>query len=312
MLNPSRRPDRRIRSGYLIVAAAFVLALLTVVGRGTDAEAVPDTRPEAHFWQANGRVLKILETDDAVYLAGRFTALRGPQGQTVSRNRLAALDPDTGAPLAFNPNMSGDVWSLAVSGDGSTLYAGGDFTRVGGVTRPRAAAFDTASGALESWNPRADGRVKGIAAVPGRVVLGGKFSTLAGVSRPNLGAVSPTTGAVQTDWDTTTNGIVHDLAVAPDGSRLLVAGDFSTVSGTPAGSQRKIASLDPSTGEAQPWASHPNFEFFDLDVSDSRLFAAAGGSGGHAVAWDLDTGQQDWVGFGDGDAVAIVHQNGAV
>lgn len=307
----ARRLSRSTAPWYILLSVAVMVVLATVV-RVPEAAAVPDTRPDNRFWETNGRVLEILETDDAVYLAGKFTALVGPQGQVQTRNRLAALDPDTGAPLAFNPNMNGDVWSLEVSGDGSRLYAGGDFTRVGGVTRTRVAAFDTGTGALESWNPRADGRVKGIAAVPGRVILGGRFTTLDGANRPNLGAVSPATGGVQSDWDTTTNGIVHDIVVSPDGARVLVGGDFATVSGTAAGSQRKITSLDPGTGNVQPWASHPNFEFFDLDATQDRLFAAAGGSGGHAVAWDLSTGQQQWVGFGDGDAVAVGHQNGTV
>jgi hypothetical protein len=70
--------------------------------------------------------------------------------------------------------------------------------------------------------------------------------------------------------------------------------------------------LDPTTGALMPWASHPNFEVFKLEVSDTELFAAAGGSGGHSVAWNLSTGAQQWTGFGDGDAVAVELQNGVL
>ena len=82
-------------------------------------------------------------------------------GQT--RNHIAALDASTGLATAWNPGAdgrnrrNGDVGALAVSG--STVYAGGYFTSIGGQTRNHIAALDASSGLATAWDPDANGTV---------------------------------------------------------------------------------------------------------------------------------------------------------
>ncbi|MCX7018355.1 MAG: hypothetical protein NTY46_05020 [Candidatus Sumerlaeota bacterium] len=75
-----------------------------------------------------------------VYAGGIFTIIGGQ-----TRNRLAALDAtvNTNNATAWNPNANDLVRALAVSGDGSTVYAGGDFTIIGGVSRTYFAQFSS-------------------------------------------------------------------------------------------------------------------------------------------------------------------------
>lgn len=80
--------------------------------------------------QANGRVSAILRVGDTVYLGGSFTQLTNPDGTTVARNYLAAIDANTGQVTGWNPDANGNVRSVALSSDGSRLYVGGDFTSV--------------------------------------------------------------------------------------------------------------------------------------------------------------------------------------
>ena len=87
------------------------------------------------MWRVDGRVREILQTDTAIYLGGTFANLIGPSGQLVPRANIAALDPATGQPLAFDPGTNGAVWSLALSDDGSSLFVGGDFYKVGSLNR---------------------------------------------------------------------------------------------------------------------------------------------------------------------------------
>jgi hypothetical protein len=56
-----------------------------------------------------------------------------------TRNRLAALEASTGNLTSWNPNASGTVNALVVSG--STVYAGGSFTAAGGPVRGRLATL---------------------------------------------------------------------------------------------------------------------------------------------------------------------------
>jgi hypothetical protein len=82
---------------------------------------------------ANSTVTAIAVDDARVIVGGSFTTL----GVT-ARNRLAALDATTAVPTDWNPDASGTVWSVAV---GSGIYAGGDFTSVGGSGRERIAGY---------------------------------------------------------------------------------------------------------------------------------------------------------------------------
>ena len=73
------------------------------------------------------------------------------------RDRQPALDPTNGRVTSWDPHADFEVRALAVSG--STVYAGGSFTSIGGQHRNRIAALDATSGLATSWNPRSNGSV---------------------------------------------------------------------------------------------------------------------------------------------------------
>jgi hypothetical protein len=303
-----------VRGGRKIRIATIMAVVTTlVVGVAvTPAAALAPTTVDSFMWQVNGRVRAIVETPNATYIAGQFTALVGPNGETVSRSNLAAIDPVTGGPLPFIADVNKPVWNLAVSADNSTVYAVGDFNLANGVSRKRAAAFDATTGATLAWNPNLAATGLSVAVLGSSVYLGGDFLTVGGVAHAHLAAVDATSGALLTGWTATADDAVETIVTSHDSSKVLVGGLFTSISGSAGATQRKVASLNPTTGALLPWASHPNFEVFKLEVSDTQLFAAAGGSGGHSVAWNLSTGAQQWTGFGDGDAVAVELQNGVL
>ena len=76
-----------------------------------------------------------------VYAGGEFTSIGGQ-----TRNYIAALDAGTGAATDWNPNASGGIFQplvLALAVSGSTVYAGGSFTSIGGdINRTYFAQFD--------------------------------------------------------------------------------------------------------------------------------------------------------------------------
>jgi hypothetical protein len=60
---------------------------------------------------------------------------------SVSRLHLAALNPDTGAVHTWNPSANSTKGVHAFGTSPQHLAAGGDFTRIGGVTRQGFAQF---------------------------------------------------------------------------------------------------------------------------------------------------------------------------
>jgi hypothetical protein len=78
---------------------------------------------------------------------------------------------------------------LSVSG--STVYAGGRFTNIGGQARSHIAALDISTAAATPWNPGADSDVLAVAAA-GAVYIGGGFDTVNSQPRAGIAALEPT------------------------------------------------------------------------------------------------------------------------
>ena len=101
-----------------------------------------------------------------------------------------AVDASTGQLTSWDPNANDAVQALAVSSDGTRVYAGGSFTSVGGAARNRLAAIDAASGAVDpTFTPRANDAVRAIAVLGNRVYVGGRFTTVNGQARTRLAMV---------------------------------------------------------------------------------------------------------------------------
>ena len=225
---------------------------------------------------ANGAVNTLLlsSSGNALYTGGAFTVIGG----TV-RNRLANIDAATGAVRAWNPNANKEVFSLAFSPGGNVVYVGGDFTTLGNTTRNRLAAVSADAGTPTSWNPVANGTVHALAASHdgGRVYVGGALTSVGGVSRPRLAALDAGTGDVITNWSPRANKPVYALALAPNGSRIYVGGEFTTISGAERGG---LAAVDPGTGAVDPqWKP----------TADSTVRALAASGRGVYVGGDFGT-----------------------
>ena len=191
--------------------------------------------------------------DDKLFISANFSTI----GDSV-RNRLACIDLLTEQVTAWNPQIGGfsgyeTVNSIAFSG--STIYLGGGFETVQGVSRSRLAAVDDVFGIPTSWDPN-NGNASGLAAynlkiANSAVYLAGTFSQVGSEFRNGLasidfnGNVLPWNPNVIHSFDIAR---VYDIDIA--GSTLYAGGNFTSVNGL---SRRGIAAIDINSGTPTNW-----------------------------------------------------------
>lgn len=309
----------RAAGRVLAVAAAATTALAVATTAGATS-AVPHVSAAAvqQGWQfpvpgwtssnkEAGRVDDILRVGNIVFIAGNFIIAADHAGNIQPRMYLAAEDATTGALLPFAPQLNGRAYFLAASPDRKTLYVGGAFTTVNGAAHSRLVAFDIASGQVSPVVPNLalNGSVKAIAATGNDLYIGGAFTTLSGESHSRLAklSLSGRQFALDSSWRAGASDEVRDLIADPLSGRLIVAGWFTSLDGY--ASSPHLGAVTLASGVLAAWASHPGYEVLDITRCGPELYAAMGGPGGTALAYDLAAGRQQWYYKTDGNVQAV-------
>ena len=267
-------------------------AFTSIGGQTRNSIAALDaTTGLASSWDPNatGTVHALAVNGSTMYVGGTFTKIGGQ-----ARNNIAALDATTAAATTWNPNANSTVYALAVNGSAtsSTVYAGGDFTHIGGQSQNRIAALDASSGQASTlWNPNASSTVFALAVSNSTVYAGGSFTMIGGQPRNHIAELDVTTGLANPVWNPNTNGDVFTLTVS--GTTVYAGGRFTNIGGQ---IRDYIAALD-ATGAATAWNPKMNNPVNALAINGSTVYA--GGSftsvGGqdrnNLAALDARTGQ---------------------
>ena len=240
---------------------------------------------------------------DRVFVGGFFTEAFTASG-TVDRERLAAFDADSGALLSWNPGANAVVETLIVHK--GRLYAGGDFTSIGGGLRTRLAAIATDSDDLLSWDPAADDRVRSLTATGGRIYAAGDFTltgggTIAGgstvlsndpVTRGHIAAYDADTGQVL-DWAPEIDRPVHSITMHND--VVYAGGAFQRVNGQ---DRQRLAAISRNDASLLDWQAGADFRVESFAISGDRMYVGswAGGEPRETLAaFDAETGVlTDW------------------
>lgn len=239
-----------VTAAGLVVAPALVTAAPALAaGSGTAQSTLVSTVPSTATPNiSDGIVYAITKVGDQVVAGGTFTTVVDRKSKVShSQPYVAAFDATTGVvSTGFAPVLDGSVQAVAPGPIADTVYVGGFFKTVNGVKSKGITLLDTQTGKIVAGfkPPALDGAVQSIALVGNELILGGTFTTANSQPRGGLVSLNPTTGALDSylqvqlagHHNYTGSGAqgavgVHSLAASPDGSRLVVLGNFKTADG---------------------------------------------------------------------------------
>ena len=305
-------------------------------------DAVPSTATPA---VRDGQVNAILQIGDRMVLGGTFTQASSAGSTTVqTRNGMLSFDPATGVlDPAFAPDFGDYVETLLPGPTPNTVYAGGKFNTVNGVDRKGLVLLDLATGATVTSfaPPYLNGIVEDMAMRNGQLLISGTFTTIGNYFRGGLASLDPQTGSV-TGYLTASvtehhnyngSGVfgavgVTRFDITPDGSRMVLIGNFRKVDGQ---ERRQIAMLDltgPTAVLATDWvtdrfASACRADLVDswvrdIDISPDGSYFVVVGKGGFgadtlcdgASRWETGARGTDlqptWIALTGGDTLLTV------
>ncbi len=278
---------------------------------GTPATVTADSLPTV---QINGVVWDQVVVGNRVYATGKFTSAR-PAGAAAGTNETArsnilAYDITTGALVtSWAPSLNAQGRAITASADGSTIYVGGDFTSVSGVTRNRVVALNASTGAVVTgFNANANSWVNDLEVSGTTLYLGGAFTVVGNQGRSRLASVSASTGAV-TSWAPTADAEVRTLTVPAGSGKVVVGGHFATVNGS---TQKGMTAINASSGALMSWPvntilvnSGPDAAIWSLKSNGSQVFGSGysySSTGNFEAAFSSDVnGNLLWVNGCRGD-----------
>ena len=224
------------RDGRVLAGGSFTNALGTgrnrIVRLNTNGSldtsfnpgAGPDNDVDAIAVQSDGRIV----------LGGEFIGVGGLAPSRIARlNVNGTLDGS----FAPSPGANFSVFTLTLQGDGKILLGGG-FSSVNGFGRQSLARLNSNGTVDTAFNPNLYGTSNPTVLATalqrdGKIVVGGNFTQVGGFAR-NYFARLNADGSLDAAFDFNLgfgpDGIVHSVAIQPDG-KILLGGEFITFNG---------------------------------------------------------------------------------
>jgi len=185
-------------------------------------------------------VLALAVSGSTLYAGGDFTTAGGSAANNIAQwngSSWSALGSGMGDRYSYQSYPA--VQALAVSG--STLYAGGDFTKAGGsaadyIAQWNGSSWSALGSGMSGAGEDGNGPYVNALAVSGSTLYAGGYFTMAGGSTANN--IAQWNGS---SWSALGSGMSggdgngpYVLALAVSGSTLYVGGDFTTAGGSTA------------------------------------------------------------------------------
>jgi len=301
------------RGPRLLILVVLALACVGITVPSASADVWFDDNP-VQGWGVNGRVYATVIAGDTVIVGGTFTAAVSPTGTTVARKNLAAFSLSTGELLTgWKADAGSQVRALVT--DGTSVWVGGSFGKIGGKTAGRIAKISVSNGAVDTLFSAAasvDNTVRALALNGSDLYAGGPFLNASGQARSRVAKFNAQTGTLDPTFKASPNGEVWGLAVNPNSPTLYMSGKFANVAGATRNGVAAVSSLDGGVQNVVFGSAAKPTLGLAMNTDGSMLYGAGGSGSNAAAAWNTTTGTRVWRQVTDGDIQAIAFYNNTV
>ena len=134
-------------------------------------------------------------------VGGTFTQVQeaGSNKPILNRSGIFSFDATTGTvDIGFNPTIAGETRALLSSGDGSSVFVGGTFNTVNGVTSRKVARLNLSNGAITAGfkAPAFNGAISDLRLIRGNLLASGSFTSVNSTVRTGLASLTAGSGAL--------------------------------------------------------------------------------------------------------------------
>jgi hypothetical protein len=250
-----------VYSGNLFLGGSF--NLMEAVSRNNIASINLSTKTVNAWDPGSGGTITsvntmVLSTNSTIYVGGIFSVIGGQ-----TRAKIAEINLSDGTATSWNPGSGGTITSvlaMALSGDGASIFVGGNFSNIGGQARNRLAKVSLSTGLADAtWNPApTTGQTNTMVLSSDGTTLyvGGTWTTTIGAAtRPRLAQISTTGTGAATSWAPGISGGsgITVNALALDTDYIYVGGKFTTAGGASRNSIVKIALATNTSNADATW-----------------------------------------------------------
>jgi len=193
-----------------------------------------DTTPHIVFDGPSQDVRAYAQVGRTMYAGGRFNQVQDPaRTTTYARQNFVAFDRETGVISPLNLSINGTVGAIEATADGTALFIAGAFSQINGITRRGLVKYDLVNNRIDpTFLPGNLRTVSDLELANGSVIAAGNFTKQVVALNPrtgsDIGTIAITVAGVVVSSDETR---VRNIAVSPDGTRLVATGNFATVNG---------------------------------------------------------------------------------
>ena len=273
--NPALDPNAFVNALLISGSTVYVGGSFTTIGGsghpylaavGTNGVVVESFNPAAGSTLNN--VLSLAASGNMLYVGGFFT-------EHLATYFKVDAPGNAGQRVAWNPGINGVVSALAM--EGVSLYVGGSYTSINGISRQHLALLNTALDPLRpvllAWEVRANDAVNRLVPGSGQVYAAGFFTALdngSTGSQPRNHFGTMTGGAGIPSWPAQPDLFVQSMATSADA--VYVAGNFTSIGGIARKGLAAISMNGVLDGNFHPEVTGPSASTSAIAVANGKIY----------------------------------------